>query len=61
MVRQGLTNRQIGARLRVSPRTVETHLSHAFGKLGVTSRVALVGAMAEHAGTERVDERRQPA
>jgi predicted ATPase/DNA-binding CsgD family transcriptional regulator len=60
MVRQGLTNRQIGERLSVSPRTVETHLSHAFGKLGVISRVALVGAMAEHALTEHVVGHRRP-
>jgi DNA-binding CsgD family transcriptional regulator len=34
----GLTNREIGERLFVSPRTVQTHLAHAFAKLGVSSR-----------------------
>lgn len=37
----GLTNREIGERLFISRRTVQTHLSHAFTKLEVSSRVAL--------------------
>jgi DNA-binding CsgD family transcriptional regulator len=38
---QGLTNPEIGRRLFVSPRTVQTHLAHAFRKLGLSSRVEL--------------------
>jgi DNA-binding CsgD family transcriptional regulator len=38
LVTQGLTNVEIGRRLFISRRTVETHLSHIFGKLGVSSR-----------------------
>jgi hypothetical protein len=34
----GFTNREIGQQLYVSPRTVSSHLYHAFPKLGVTSR-----------------------
>ena len=41
----GLTNREIAARLYVSPRTVSTHLYRAFPKLGITSRAALRDAL----------------
>lgn len=37
----GLGNKQIAARLLVSPRTVAAHLRHIFPKLGVSSRAAL--------------------
>jgi FixJ family two-component response regulator len=38
---EGLTNPQIGERLYVSPRTVQTHLAHVFVKLGISSRAQL--------------------
>ena len=38
----GLPNKQIARRLGISPRTVEGHLSHIFGKLGVGSRTEAV-------------------
>ena len=40
-VAQGLTNRQIGELMLISPRTVETHLSHIFRKVGLSTRVQL--------------------
>ncbi|MFJ4652220.1 AAA family ATPase [Nocardia sp. NPDC088792] len=39
---QGLTNREIGAELFLSPRTVGHHLSRIFGKLGLSRRAELV-------------------
>jgi DNA-binding NarL/FixJ family response regulator len=48
LVTKGLTNRQIAMQLSVSRRTVETHLSHVFTKLGFTSRVELATAATQN-------------
>ncbi|MET8625767.1 AAA family ATPase [Kitasatospora sp. NPDC004669] len=41
----GLTNKEIGRQLQLSPRTVGAHLYKIFPKLGITSRAALAHAL----------------
>lgn len=41
--RTGLTNRDVAARLNISPKTVEAHLSRTYAKLGIHSRAELGG------------------
>jgi DNA-binding CsgD family transcriptional regulator len=41
LAQRGLTNSEIAISLRISPRTVENHLTRAYSKLGVRSRTEL--------------------
>jgi len=46
VVAGGATNKEAGASLFISPKTVEFHLGHVYGKLGVRSRTELVPKVA---------------
>ncbi|WP_432039138.1 response regulator transcription factor [Streptomyces cucumeris] len=47
----GLSGPDIARRMHISPRTVQTHVSHVLAKLGLSSHVELAAAAARAAGT----------
>ena len=53
MARDGLSNADIGARLFISPRTVQYHLQKVFAKLEISSRNQLAAVLGEDASPVR--------
>jgi DNA-binding NarL/FixJ family response regulator len=45
LVAEGHTNKQVGAALFLSDRTIENHLSRIYAKLGVRTRTELAGML----------------
>jgi DNA-binding NarL/FixJ family response regulator len=61
LVAEGLTNKEIGGHLRVSARTVQTHLAHVFDKLGVRSRREVAYATRGYSSATAADVPTSPA
>jgi predicted ATPase/DNA-binding CsgD family transcriptional regulator len=55
LVAEGLTNREIGARLFISERTVESHVRTVLNTLGFTSRTQIAGWVASASDTSVTD------
>ena len=55
LVAEGLSNPQIGERLYISHRTVQTHLAHMFAKLDIATRAQLAADVTRHRGSEPAD------
>jgi DNA-binding CsgD family transcriptional regulator/tetratricopeptide (TPR) repeat protein len=57
LVAEGLSNPQIGDRLYVSRRTVQTHVAHIFTKLDLSSRAQLAAEVTRQPGVARAAPR----
>ena len=55
LVAEGLSNPQIGERLYISRRTVQTHLAHMFAKLDIATRAQLAADVTRHRGSDPAD------
>ena len=55
LVAEGLSNPQIGERLYISRRTVQTHLGHMFAKLDIATRAQLAVDVTRHRGSDPAD------
>jgi DNA-binding NarL/FixJ family response regulator len=61
LIAEGLTNVAIAQRLFVSRRTVESHVSAAYRKLGVSTRVELARLVLDHERAPADPPRKGPA
>ena len=50
LIAEGLTNKEIAARLVISPRTAQGHVEHLLTKLGFTSRAQIAAWVVESQG-----------
>jgi DNA-binding CsgD family transcriptional regulator len=57
LVADGKTNREVGAQLFLSPKTIEWHLGHIYRKLGIGSRAELARIL----GAQQPGSAREPA
>lgn len=48
LLARGLSNREMGARLGISPKTVGHHIAHIYGKIGVSTRPGATLFAVEH-------------
>jgi non-specific serine/threonine protein kinase len=55
LIAEGCSNRQIGERLYLSARTVETHVQHLMNKIGVSSRAEIAAWQARTGAVARSD------
>ena len=55
LVAPGLANKQIALRLGISPKTVKSHLSHIFRRIGVRDRLEAAMWARRHGLVEGVD------
>jgi DNA-binding CsgD family transcriptional regulator len=60
LVASGLSNREIAGRLFISKRTVDAHVEHIYGKLGISSRVQLTVWLREGQGGRIAAARETP-
>ena len=60
LVAQGRSNPQVAAALSLSIKTVETHLSHAYRKLGVRGRREVAAALERATPLGRGDRKVEP-
>ena len=60
LVAEGMTNKDVAARLVVSKRTVDAHVEHILGKLGYSSRLQIAALASQRARTAETAETTGP-